>query len=355
MDAIFVGTLDGIFKIARFRETWKIESKDLTGAEINCLVVRADRREVIYAGARGGGLYRSEDGGKSWKRLGDRVLSDKIRALALDPSDPKVVYVGTEPASLWRTEDEGKTWNEIFGVKEIAAERQWTYPVPAIQPHVRSIAVDPRDSRKICLAAQVGGILLSSDGGQSWRDVRYPIDLDVHSVIFDPNRANTIYAATGGGENFPDPTPPPKGRPLYRSLDGGHSWESISDTFERTYSVPVRVHPKDPQTLYIGVAEQPPPLWLNRPTKANGALMRSSDGGANWEQLGAGLPNPFTSMVECIDFDPDEPDNVFIGTGGEGARFIKLTDGEIFHSPDRGDHWEKIPLHLPIIYALAVR
>ena len=70
--------------------------------------------------------------------------------------------------------------------------------------------------------------------------------------------------------------------------------------------------------------------------------MRSSDGGTNWEQLTHGLPNPFESMVECIEFDPDQPDHVLIGTGGEGARFIKLTEGEIFHSRDRGDHWESV-------------
>jgi photosystem II stability/assembly factor-like uncharacterized protein len=75
----------------------------------------------------------------------------------------------------------------------------------------------------------VGGVLLSEDGGESWRDVRDPIDMDVHSVVFDPVNSSTLYAATGGGENFPAPTPPPKGRPLYRSQDGGKSWASITD------------------------------------------------------------------------------------------------------------------------------
>lgn len=87
----------------------------------------------------------------------------------------------------------------------------------------------------------------------------------------------------------------------------------------------------------------------------NGALMRSSDGGTNWEQLSGGLPNPFQSMVECIDFEPDRPDHLFIATGGEGARFIKLEEGEIYHSQNRGDQWEKISLRFPIIYALALQ
>ena len=355
MKAILVGTLNGVWKVVSSDGGWKIEAKALDGAEVNCLALRPDRKEIVYAGVRGGGLYRSDDAGTNWQRLGEGVLSDKIRAFALDPSNATVMYVGTEPAAVWRSEDEGKSWKELAGVRKLADERKWTYPVPVIQPHIRSIAVDPRDSRRLCVAAQVGGVLLSEDGGNSWRDVRYPIDLDVHSVTFDASKPDVIYAATGGGENFPDPTPPPKGRPLYHSTDAGKSWKSISDTFERTYSVPVRVHPKDSQTLYIGVAEEPPPLWLKRTTKANGALMRSTDGGNSWKQLTGGLPTPFESMVECIEFDAEEPDHIFIGTGGEGARFIKLETGEIYHSRDRGDHWEKIPVQFPIIYALAIQ
>ena len=70
-----------------------------------------------------------------------------------------------------------------------------------------------------------------------------------------------------------------------------------------------------------------------------------------WQQLAGGFPNPYQS----IEFDPAEPDHIFIGTGGEGARYIKLESGEIFHSGDRGDTWARIPLRFPIIYALAIQ
>lgn len=133
------------------------------------------------------------------------------------------------------------------------------------------------------------------------------------------------------------------------------SWESISDGVARTYAVPVRVHPKNSQIIYLGVAQEPPPFWLDRPTKANGAILRTVDGGVSWQQLEGGLPSPFESMVECIEFDFDQADHVSLGTGGEGARYIKLDKGEIFRSIDRGDSWEKIPLRFPIVYALAAQ
>jgi photosystem II stability/assembly factor-like uncharacterized protein len=355
MEALMVGTLDGVFRVTRSNAGWQVASQSLKGMEANAVAVHPSRRAIVYAGIRGGGVYRTDDAGKSWQRLGAEVLSDKIRALALDPSNPDIVYVGTEPPGLWKSADGGASWKEIAGVSRLASEKRWTYPVPVIQPHIRSIAVDPHNSSHLCLAAQVGGVLLSENGGESWTDVRYPIDMDVHTVAFDSAQSGVLYAATGGGENFPEPTPPPKGRPLYRSLDGGKSWASITDNMTRNYAVPMRVHPANFRLLYLGVAEEPPPFWLNRPTKANGALMRSADGGATWKQLGGGFPNPYQSMVECIDFDLEAPDHVFAGTGGEGARYIKLDEGEIFHSGDRGDTWEKIALRLPIIYALAVQ
>jgi photosystem II stability/assembly factor-like uncharacterized protein len=355
MQALFVGTLDGVFKVTRGKQGWEIRSRNLAGLEVNALAVHPERREMIYAGVRGGGLYRSDDSGRNWEQLGENALSDKIRSLTLDPTNPDTIYLGTEPPALWKSEDGGASWFEIPGVARLAKERRWTYPVPVIEPHIRSIAIDPGNSKKLCLAAQVGGLLLTDDGGASWRDVRQPIDMDVHSVAFDPANGSVLYAATGGGENFPDPTPPPKGRPLYRSRDGGETWESVSDSLVRTYAVPVRVHPTDSQLLFLGVAEEPPPLWLKRQTKANGAIMRSADGGVSWQQLTSGFPSSLESMVECIEFDPVAPDHVYVGTGGEGARYIQLDKGEIFRSTDRGNHWEKLPLGFPIVYSLAVQ
>jgi len=348
---LFVGTLDGIFTIVLSNGCWNVASRNLEGSEVNAIVVNAFDSSV-YAGVRGGGLYRSGDG-NTWRRLGEGVLSDKVRALTLDPSNPDIVYVGTEPPALWKSEDGGRTWMELEGVRALAKDRKWTYPVPTIEPHVRGIAVAPKNSNRLCLATQVGGVLLSEDRGESWAEVRDPIDMDVHSVAFDPMSDELIYAATGGGERFPDPSPPPKGKPLYRSHDAGRSWDCITETLPRTYSVPVRIHPKDSSTLFLGVAEGPPPFWSERSRKANSAVMRSVDGGESWEYLTSGLPQPLANMVECIEFDPDEPDHIFIGLGGEGARYIKLNRGEVYHREAQGDPWNRIPVDLPIVYAMA--
>lgn len=118
-------------------------------------------------------------------KIGAETVRGKIRSLAIDPVEPATMYIGTEPAGLLISDDEGRTWRGATGVCEIAQNRKWTYPVPAIEPHVRWIALAPK-TKRILLAAQVGGIVYSNDAGASWRDLRDPIDIDVHSIVIDP-------------------------------------------------------------------------------------------------------------------------------------------------------------------------
>jgi photosystem II stability/assembly factor-like uncharacterized protein len=143
MEAIFVRTLDGVFKVATTTSgAWNIVSQELRGMEVNVLAAHPRRRGIVYAGIRGGGLYRTDDAGKNWRRLGADILPEKIRALAPDPSNPETIYVGTEPPALWRSEDGGGTWKEIPGVGALAYSRRWTFrssnPISAVSRSILS-------------------------------------------------------------------------------------------------------------------------------------------------------------------------------------------------------------------------
>ena len=355
MQAIFVGTSDGLFKIIRTKQGWDIRSRNLAEMAVVALAIHPDQRHVILAGTRGDGLYRSDDMGQNWNRLGENLLADRIGALVFDPNDVDTVYVGTEPTALWESVDGGENWRELSSVGQFAAQHCRIKPAPDCVPYIRSIAIDKHNPNRLYLAASGAGLWRSDDGGESWRDAGDGIDLPVHCVDVGPSDGATIYATTGGGANVLNPAGPTTGRPLYRSVDGGESWQSISAGVSRRYAVPVRLHPKHAQIIYLGVAQDGPARWLDRPTRANGAILRSVDGGASWQQLEAGLPVPFVSMVECIEFDPDQAENIFVATGGTGACDIGVDKGEIFRSIDRGDNWEKLPLRLPIIFALAAQ
>jgi photosystem II stability/assembly factor-like uncharacterized protein len=350
MNSILVGTVDGVFRCEKRGHSWSTARQELHGNEVPSIAIRPDDRHIVYAGTRFGGLFKSTDGGNRWARIGEQTLKGKIRCLAIDPTDPAKMFAGTEPAALFVSTDEGRSWKEAAGVREIARHRQWTYPVPSIEPHIRWIALDGAKQR-ILLAAQVGGIVYSGDNGASWHDLRDPIDMDVHSIQIDRKNPQSVFAATGGGER----NPYPKGKPLYRSDDGGRSWTSISDALERHYAVPVKLDPADSRTVYLGCARGTPFDWRNRPSVADGALMRSNDAGTTWEQLGEGLPNPLLNMIECIEFDPDDSQSMVIATGGEGARYVKLDRSEVYLSVNRGEQWEEIIGGLPNIGSLALQ
>lgn len=355
METIFVGTMDGILRLDRLNGTWKATEKALPTNEVSALTISPGERDTIYAATRGNGLYVSADRGNRWERRGEETLASKIRCLTIDPSNQAVLYAGTEPAGLFTSDDEGATWREIPGVRTLAQKRAWTYPVPNIAPHVRSVVIDPTNSEHIYLAAQVGGVIQSKDRGKSWRDIRDSIDMDVHSIALDPQQPTTVYAATGGDEAYPNPSRPPKGMPLYRSSDGGATWQSITDQLDRSYAIPVKVDPQNSQILYLGVGRDVPPYWPKRASMGDAAVMRSTDGGQSWQRMTNGLPDPLMSMVECIEMDPQDAGTLVIATGGEGARFVGLTEGELYLSDDHGENWAKIGESLPIIYSLAVQ
>ena len=117
-------------------------------------------------------------------------------------------------------------------------------------------------------AVQIGGIVRSEDGGRTWQDVVDGIDPDVHMITQDPNDPDTIYAVCGGGGGFPASHvyPPPflQGRPIYRSRDRARTFECISADMERSYGVPLQVHPENSSLLIAGLARGWPFDWMER-------------------------------------------------------------------------------------------
>ena len=119
--------------------------------------------EVVYAGVTLDGLYRTKDAGRHWQR----VLEGDIRWVAVDPTDDRIVYAGTEPVRLFRSEDRGDTWEELKSLQQMPEEvkRNWWFPRPPHQGHVRHIYIDPENPKCLYLALEHGGIVRSFDRG----------------------------------------------------------------------------------------------------------------------------------------------------------------------------------------------
>ncbi len=237
---------------------------------------------LYYMGTAGGGVWRTQDGGNSWECISDGYFGGSIGAIALAPSDPNVIYVGEGEQTvrgnvssgwgLWRSTDAGKTWNHI-GLKGTE--------------HIGRIRVHPQNPDVVYVAAmgnlwrpnEERGVYRSKDGGKSWEKILYESDkAGAVDLILDPNNARIVYASTWEiKRNGYRMDSGGSGSHLWKSTDGGDNWKQITN------------HPGLPTGVLgiIGVTVSPlnsEKIWAIIEAK-DGGVFRSEDGGETWTKI----------------------------------------------------------------------
>jgi photosystem II stability/assembly factor-like uncharacterized protein len=254
--------------------------------------------------------------------------------VTIDPHDPNTIYAGTEPIDVFVSRDAAKCWQRLESVWSIPYVASVDYPVSTVEPHVRDITIDPKNSKTIYAALQVGFMLKSTDGGRSWKLLNKGLDADVHTIVVDPRNTNSLFIATGGHDYRKGAAP---GRALYKSQDSGESWAPTAMNFPHEYSVPLVMHPKNPDVLYSAIANGQPGQWRKRPTGAESLIIRSKDGGNRWERLDGNLSEIQKDFAEALVIDEANPDHLYAA----------LRSGHIYASQDGGDSWTRLDVKLP--------
>ena len=239
-------------------------------------------RNLYYMGTAGGGVWKTEDAGNSWQCISDGYFGGSIGAIAVSESDPNIIYVGEGEQTLrgnvssgmgmWRSNDAGETWNFIGLPKSEHVSRIRIHPE---NPDVVYVGVignlwKPNEER---------GLYKSIDGGKTWNKILYVSDkAGIGDIILDPNNSRIIYAATWqmkrNGYRMDSGGPDSK---VFRSFDGGDTWEDISE-FNGLPSFPWGI---------VGVAISPvnsKRIWMMIEAD-DGGLYRSDDGGTNWKKI----------------------------------------------------------------------
>jgi photosystem II stability/assembly factor-like uncharacterized protein len=318
---LYAATGEGIARLDRADGSWRVELQP-AGSGAQCLAVDPGDPDTVYAGLLGGGVRRTRDGGHSWDDC--RLPADDVFSIAVSPAGG-AVFAGTEPSALYRSDDHGESWRELTGLLELPSRPTWSFPPRPWTSHVRWVAPNPHDSDVLLAGIELGGLMRSTDGGETWEDHRPGAQRDVHSLAWHPQAEGVVYEAGGGGAAWSD--------------DWGETWTPADEGRDRHYTWSVAADPDDPRRWFVSASTSP--FRAHRGGDPEAHVYRRENGG--WRALAGGLPDPFPAMPYAL---------VSLGE----TVLAGLANGELWQSDDRGDTWSLCELagdRLSRIVALA--
>jgi photosystem II stability/assembly factor-like uncharacterized protein len=319
---LYAATGDSVARLDESGDGWEVEIS-LAASPALCLAVDPRDRETVYVGLGDDGVRKTSDSGRTWSESG--LAGQQVFSIAVSPADG-AVYAGTEPSALYRSDDGGRSWRELEALLELPSQPTWSFPPRPWTSHVRWIAPNPHESGVVLVGIELGGLMRTTDGGETWQDRRPGSQPDVHSLAWHPRVEGRAYEAGGGGAAW--------------SEDGGDTWRAADEGRDRHYTWSVAVDPEDPELWYVSASTGPFAAHGMRGRDPQAHIYRRRDGG--WDTLAGGLPEPLPSMPYAL-------------VATEGRLFAGLKHGELWESGDRGDTWQRCELsrQLPGILALA--
>jgi hypothetical protein len=363
---VLVGTRKGAFILTSdaARTHWDVSGPHFAGWEVYHVAGSSVNPDQLYASQSSGWfgqlIQRSNDGGATWEPVGNQFAYDGVpgthqwydgtqhpwefkRVWLLAPSlhDANTIYAGVEDAALFRSTDNGASWHELPGLRNTKGHL-WQPGAGGMCLH--TIVQDPNDANKILVAISAAGAFRSDDAGQTFRPINKglvsPFELPdktaevghcVHSIAMHPARPEVLFMQ--------------KHWDVMRSDNGGALWHEISGNLPSDFGFPIAVHAHEPNTVYVvpikSDSEHYPPEGKLR-------VYRSRSGGDTWDALTEGLPQQdcyVNVLRNALAIDHLAECGVYVGTTG----------GQVYCSPDGGDHWTPIVRDLPPVLSVEVQ
>jgi photosystem II stability/assembly factor-like uncharacterized protein len=347
---VLLGTRKGVFIVDSDgdRRSWRLRGPFCETWPMNHVVGDPDTGTIYGGGGNewfGPAVWRSDDLGETWthssKGLAYEEGEQPIKAVWSLAKRNGSLYAGVEPAGLFRSGDGGQNFEHVSGLRDHPTRPEWQPGGGGLILH--SLVLHPDDEKQIWVGISAAGVFHTADGGATWEprnrgtradfmpeDQRYPeFGQCVHCVVMAPGKPNRLYQQNHCG--------------MYRSDDGGRSWQSIEEGLPSSFGFPAAVHPRDPERLFL--------VPLNGDIKGRfmpegrTAVYCTGDAGDSWKDQREGLPqqNAFFGVLrQALATDTSDPAGVYFGT----------TSGELYASADEGRSWNCIAQHLPAILSV---
>ena len=248
------------------------------GGRVSAVVGVPGKSNVYYAGAGGGGVWLTQDGGLSWKPIFEKESTASIGAIALAPSNPNLVWVGT---------GESNPRNDV------------------ITGH---------------------GVYFSPDGGTNWNFMGLKDAGQISNIVIDPRDPNIVLVGVLGHVWGPNPD-----RGVFRTTDGGKTWQKVLYVDDTTGVSSLIMDPNNPMVLFAGLWPMRRYPWMLDSGGTAGGIFRSNDGGLTWKKLTEGLPEGPTGRIGLA-AAPSNPRHIYA--------LVEAKNGILWDSNDLGDHWK---------------
>ncbi|HEX7840546.1 MAG TPA: hypothetical protein VF469_23870, partial [Kofleriaceae bacterium] len=267
-----------------------------------------------------------------WRMVGP-FRGGRTRAAAGVASQPNVFYIAQVNGGVWKTDDYGQSWRPIFDDQPTQS--------------IGSIAVAPSDPNVIYVGSGEGlhrpdlsvgdGVYKSTDAGKTWKHLGLPDAQQIPQIVVDPRNPNRVYAAVLG-----HPYGPSEQRGVFRSLDGGATWQRVLYKDANTGASDLEIDPRHPDVLYAALWESRlgPSEDGNEFRGTGGGLFKSTDGGTTWHPLKNGLP------ANAVQFDlaiaPSQPSRLYVElTTTDPPEYGTSKGAGMFRSDDAGATWTR--------------
>ncbi len=263
--------------------------------------------------------------GLTWRSIGPAITSGRISDIAVNPNNPFEYYVASSSGGVWKTDNSGVSFSPMF-------DKEGSYSIGCVtldpkNPNVIWIGTGENNNQRS--VAYGDGVYKSMDGGKSWENMGLKTSEHIGKIIVHPENTDTVYVAaigplwSKGGE-----------RGLYRTLDGGKTWEAVLTIDEHTGVNDIVMDPRNPDVLYASTFQRRRHVYTYVGGGPGSGMHKSTDGGTTWLEIDNGLPTVELGRIGLA-ISPANPEILYA--------IVEAADdkGGLYASTDRGASWEK--------------